>query len=143
MKATHLLAAAGAVAAIGISFGAQAQCDPVPGALIGGGIGAAIGNAPGAAVGAILGSAITGSAPCYYDYGPRYAAPAPRYYDRGYYPAPAPAPSGYYQPAPTYYAPAPVYYAPPPVYYRSYPAYYGPAIVLGFGGYRHYRRYWR
>jgi len=30
-------------------------CDPVAGALVGGGIGAAIGNAPGAAVGAVIG----------------------------------------------------------------------------------------
>ena len=146
MKATRLIALAGAATAVGLSFGAHAQCDPVPGALIGGGIGAAIGNAPGAAVGAIIGSAITAGGPCYY--GPRYAeAPAPRYergyYDRGYYPAPAPAPSGYVE---RYYEPAPAYYAPPPVYYRSYPAYaYAPAVVVSYGGYRYYRhhRHWR
>src|SRR5260221_12470240 len=68
---------AGALALAAIPASA---CDPVPGALIGGGIGAAIGNAPGAAVGPLLGSAITGSAPCY-----AYASepPAP-YYDPGY-----------------------------------------------------------
>ena len=33
-------------------------CDPVAGALVGGGIGAVIGNGPGAAVGAVIGSTI-------------------------------------------------------------------------------------
>jgi hypothetical protein len=128
-------------------------CDPVPGALIGGGIGAAIGNAPGAAVGALLGSAITGSAPCY-AYGDRPYAEPRAYYDRGgdrggYYERPraysergydAPreyvdrryeerpqyqyADNSYYAPPPVrYYQPAPVYYAPPPSYY------YGPALA--------------
>ncbi|HSN20249.1 MAG TPA: hypothetical protein VLS49_06215, partial [Usitatibacter sp.] len=107
------LAVTTAVLALGAgaySTQAAAQCDPVPGMVIGGGIGAAIGNAPGAAVGAILGGAIAGSGPCHYDgyYGPRYYAPPPA----AYYNAP---PAAYYEPAPAYYEPA--YYG---------PAYYGP-----------------
>jgi hypothetical protein len=101
-----------------------AACDPVPGALIFGGIGAAIANAPGAAVGAVLGSIITGSAPCYGYRGDRYYEPrqAGRYYERDY------VERDYYAPAPAYYAPAPrAYYAPPVYYaapsYRSYRSY--------------------
>jgi len=133
---TKSLAATAAMLALGTgaySTQAAAQCDPVPGMVIGGGIGAAIGNAPGAAVGAIIGSAITGGGPCYYGrpYGGAYYAPPPRYYapaPEAYYPAPPPV--AYYEPAPVYYGPA--YYG-PTVVYRSYPhrAYYR-------GGYRHY-----
>ena len=149
-----------ALAAAALSTPASA-CDPVPGALIGGGIGAAIGHAPGAAIGAIIGSAITGGAPCYsYGHGP---APAyvergydrgyvERGYDRGYaedrrYEPRYAEPAYYAPPAPAYYAPpAPVYYAPPPVYYapavvyRSYPA-----VRYVSYGYRSHRRHdrWR
>ena len=143
-----LLVATTAVTLAALSAPASA-CDPIPGALIFGGIGAAIGNAPGAAIGAIIGSAITGSAPCYYDR--RYEARgydhvyadrgydrgyADQGYDRGYYqPEPAYQREEYverqyapaYRPAPVYYAPAPAYYAPPVVIYRSsYPKYYAP-----------------
>jgi hypothetical protein len=141
---TQSLAAAAAVLALGTgaySTQAAAQCDPVPGMVIGGGIGAAIGNAPGAAVGAIIGSAISGSGPCYYGrpYAEGYYAPPPRYAPppAAYYEAPAPAP--YYEAPPVaYYPPAPVYYGPayygPAVVYRSYPRAYG----YRYGGHRHY-----
>ena len=129
-----LTVAALAIGAAAFSTQASAQCDPVPGMIIGGGIGAAIGNAPGAAVGAILGSAISSSGPCYYGHGyyeGRYDGP--RYYNRGYG---APPPAAYYDAPPAYYSAPPVaYYEPAPVYYAP-PVYYGPSFV-----YRSYPRY--
>jgi hypothetical protein len=127
------LAVTTAILALGAgaySAQAAAQCDPVPGMVIGGGIGAAIGNAPGAAVGAIIGSAISASGPCYYGgyYGPRYYAPPPA----AYYGAPPPV--AYYEPAPVYYGRA--YYG-PGVVYRSYPRYGYGYRHAGYGG--HYR----
>ena len=62
-KPLTITAAALALAAMAFSMEAVAQCDPVPGALIGGGIGAAIGNGPGAAGGAIVRPGISASGP--------------------------------------------------------------------------------
>jgi hypothetical protein len=140
-KPFQFATAAAALALAALSPQAFA-CDPVAGALVGGGIGAAIGNGPGAAVGAVIGSTIAATTPCYSD--PRAAYVEPRYVQRGYAPQPAyaapqyapayadsgyaaPAPT-YYAPAPTYYAPAPTYYAPAPVYYQSAPYYYSPYV---------------
>jgi hypothetical protein len=139
----HFATATAALALAALSPQAFA-CDPIAGALVGGGIGAAIGNGPGAAVGAVIGSTIAATTPCYSD--PRAAYYEPRYVQRGYAPQPAyaapayapppayadsgyatPAPS-YYAPAPTYYAPAPTYYAPAPVYYQPAPYYYSPYV---------------
>jgi hypothetical protein len=145
-RTLKITAAALAIGAAALSTQASAQCDPVPGMIIGGGIGAAIGNAPGAAVGAILGSAISSSGPCYY--GPRAGYyEGPRNYERPRYSAPPPAayydaPPAQYAPQPAYYGPPPVaYYQPAPVYYAP-PVYYGPSFVIGsYGrGYRHYAR---
>ncbi|MGZ5106299.1 MAG: hypothetical protein ACXWHB_17245, partial [Usitatibacter sp.] len=66
MKSTRFQIAGAAAALALAALSPQAfACDPVAGALVGGGIGAAIGNAPGAAVGAVIGSAIGASTPCY------------------------------------------------------------------------------
>lgn len=152
MKKSLLIASAATLAALSAPASA---CDPIPGALIFGGIGAAIGNAPGAAIGAILGSAITGSAPCpgyYRDDRVYYERGYDRGYDRRYEPAYERGPDvGYYdrpqyaqreviverRAPPVYYAPAyypPVYYAPPIVY--SYgKRYYEPRYYAA----RHYR----
>ena len=157
MKRPLLIATvSAALAAATLSIQASA-CDPIPGALIGGGIGAAIGNAPGAAVGAIIGSAITAGAPCY-----SYGRPYPEreyvgrgYVDRGYaereyvdrryvdrgYADDRYYERSYYAPEPVYYAPPPVYYA-PAVYYGSYRPYSYPRYVsYGYRSYGHdYRR---
>src|SRR6185503_18713278 len=98
-RTLKITAAALAIGAAVLSTEASAQCDPIPGAIIGGGIGAAIGNAPGAAVGAILGSAISSSGPCYYGPRPGYYD-APRYYKRPRYSTPYPA--AYYEAPPQY-----------------------------------------
>jgi len=141
----HFAAAAAALSVAALSPQAFA-CDPVAGALVGGGIGAVIGNGPGAAVGAVIGSSIAASTPCY-DQPPRAAYYEPRYADRAYredrryyapqpsysepsYAEPAYAAPSYYAPAPTYYAPAPTYYAPAPTYYAPAPYYYSPSPIV-------------
>jgi hypothetical protein len=138
-------------------------CDPVAGALVGGGIGAVIGNGPGAAVGAVIGSTIAASTPCYDQYPPRAAYYEPRYAERTYredrryyapqpsyaqpsyaqpsyaepaYAEPAYAPPSYYAPAPAYYAPAPTYYAPSPYYYSPSPYVYAAAAAVPYFAYR-------
>ena len=135
-------------------------CDPVAGALVGGGIGAVIGNGPGAAVGAVIGSTIAATTPCYDQYPPRAAYYEPRYAertyreDRRYYaPQPSYAEPSYAEPtyaAPSYYAPAPAYYAPAPYYYSPSPIAYAAAAALPYFFYRgarymsygrHFRRF--
>jgi hypothetical protein len=135
MNKSPLLIATIAAALATLSPQASA-CDPVPGAIIGGGIGAVIGNGPGAAVGAVIGSALAASAPCDDRYYGRYY-PEREYADRGYY-ARRYEERRYYAPAPAYYAPAPVYYAPAPVYYAPAPVYYAPAAVIVYRGYSSY-----
>jgi hypothetical protein len=153
MTSTPFRTAATAAALALAALSTQAfACDPIAGALVGGGIGAVVGNGPGAAVGAVIGSTIAATTPCYDDrryyappraayYEPRYAqrtyddrryyAPAPAYADQGYAPDPgyAPAPA-YAAPPPTYYQPAPTYYAPAPAYYQPAPYYYNPGPVV-------------
>ncbi|HEX7402637.1 MAG TPA: hypothetical protein VF287_01375 [Usitatibacter sp.] len=155
----HFATAAAALSLAALSPQAFA-CDPVAGALVGGGIGAVIGNGPGAAVGAVIGSTIAAATPCYDTYPPRAAYYEPRYADdrRYYAPQPSYAQPQYAQPqyaepayaAPSYYAPAPTYYAPAPYYYSPSPIVYAAAAAIPYFVYRgaryasygrHYRRW--
>src|SRR5579864_633076 len=110
LKRKPLIIAAIAAAILGVtslSSRAYANGDAVLGAVVGAGIGAAIGHNVRGHDGAVVGGAIGAIA------GASIAANSPRYYDSGYYAAPA-----------TVYAPAPIYYGDAPAYYETAPVYY-------------------